>query len=432
MNRFSLATRMLLGRLLTRAGDQAWDFAVPIVLLQLMPGQLRIAALYYLLIKVASVIFLPYLSQVIDQVNRMTAAKVGIYLQLFGVIAGSICIMSLPTYLSHQLESPFFLLVFFFLVVSGISSQLGATFMDISIANDLVPSSFKGDELTALNSRLRQVDLLTEVASPIVAGTLMLITTAKWPLFGFGLIALWNVISFVPEYGILKSIFDDRPDLKFKPLKVDSIAKESLIRKLSSGWAAFFRQPVAMVVMAYSLLWLSVLSPHGVLLTGFLTGGWHMQEWMIGVFRGLGALFGLFATVLYPLALRKMSLQKANLVFLSFQAFCVAVGYALFLRGDQFGQIGFLGMILFSRIGLYGFSLGEMQIRQTGIPSNVRGEVNGFANALTAIATIGLFAAGVALPSTEDFKFLVLSSVLFVFLGLGVYCLWMRKYLRKR
>ena len=40
-------TRLLLGRLLTKSDDQAWDFTVPLVLLQLFPEELRVAALYF-------------------------------------------------------------------------------------------------------------------------------------------------------------------------------------------------------------------------------------------------------------------------------------------------------------------------------------------------------------------------------------------------
>jgi iron-regulated transporter 1 len=76
----SLGSKMLLGRLLTRSGDQAWDFAVPIVLLQIFPGELRIAALFYLLVKVATVLLLPQLSRVIDKVDRLHAARLGIFL----------------------------------------------------------------------------------------------------------------------------------------------------------------------------------------------------------------------------------------------------------------------------------------------------------------------------------------------------------------
>lgn len=420
---------MLIGRLLTRSGDQAWDFAVPLVLLQILPGELRIAALYYLLVRIAMVLFLPRFSKVIDHIDRLKATRLGVFLQLVGVLFGFACILVLSRLITHSLKSIEFLSVFLVLVLSGIISQLGSTFMDISIANDLVPSSFKGDDLARFNSRLRQVDLFTEVASPVIAGSLLLFTSLHWPLFGFSLIALWNVVSFFPEYGLLKSIFNERPDLKDKPLKIEEAKKQSILSQIRSGWSSFFREPVAMVVLAYALLWLSVLSPHGVLLTAFLKDGWKLPELTIGVFRGAGALFGLLATVLFPLALKKMSVERASFLFLAFQGLMLGCGYILFLRADGFGQIGFLVMILFSRVGLYGFSLGETQIRQTGIAPLHRGEVNGFANALTALATIGLFGAGVVLPTTEDFGILVMSSVGFVFIALSIYGFWYRNRL---
>lgn len=418
---------MLIGRLLTRSGDQAWDFAVPLVLLQIFPGELRIAALYYLLVRIAMVLFLPRFSQIIDHVDRLKAARLGVFLQLIGVALGFASIILISKQHTHNFYSTSFLVALLALVLSGVMSQLGSTFMDISIANDLVPSSFKGDELTSFNSRLRQVDLFTEVASPVIAGALLLFTSVHWPLLGFSLITLWNIVSFFPEYGLLRSIFNERPDLKDKPLKIESTKKQPILSQIHIGWSSFFREPVAMVVLAYAVLWLSVLSPHGVLLTAFLKDGWRLPELTIGIFRGAGAIFGLLATVLFPITLKKMSVEKASFSFLAFQAIMLGFGYILFLRADSFGQIGFLVTILFSRVGLYGFSLGEMQIRQTGIAPLHRGEVNGFANALTALATIGLFGAGVALPSTKDFKYLVLTSVGFVLVALVTYGIWYRR-----
>ena len=78
----SLKRKILLGRLLTRSGDQAWDFAVPLVLLQVLPNQLRYAALYYLVIKLATVFLLPSFTQLIDKIDRLKAAKTGLLIQL--------------------------------------------------------------------------------------------------------------------------------------------------------------------------------------------------------------------------------------------------------------------------------------------------------------------------------------------------------------
>lgn len=231
---------MLLGRLLTRSGDQAWDFAVPLVLLQLLPGELRIAALYYLLIRIATVFFLPNLTRKIDHIDRLRASQIGIFLQLIGVVVGFASVLAIALTNNHNFQSFEFVLIFISLVVSGVISQLGSTFMDISIANDLVPSSFEGESLSKFNSRLRQVDLFTEVASPVAAGALLLLASQNLPVLGFCLIALWNVVSFFPEYIILKSIFNERPDLKNKSIKIDSASQEGIFSQIKNGWSSFF------------------------------------------------------------------------------------------------------------------------------------------------------------------------------------------------
>ena len=76
---------LLLSRLMTRSGDQAWDFAVPITMLTLFPTQMNIAATYYLLVKLAHVFLTPHLSSFIDRVNRLKAIRIGIGLQTVSI-----------------------------------------------------------------------------------------------------------------------------------------------------------------------------------------------------------------------------------------------------------------------------------------------------------------------------------------------------------
>lgn len=427
--KISLSFRLLMGRLLTRSGDQAWDFAVPIVLLKIMPGHLRIAAFYYLLIRLGSVILLPRVASIIDTKDRLNVIRMGLVLQFVGVLLSAIGIFyfwAFDSKVPNFLDVEFFG-IFLFLVFSGLLGTLGASLMDIAIANDLAPSVFSGQELSRFNSRFRQVDLITEVGSPVIAGFLLAISDSWLPMMGFLLVVVWNLISFFPEYGILKSVFRERPDLQKKFIHVSEGISKSFTRKIVEGWREFFRQPVAPAILAYALLWLSVLSPHGVLLTGFLQDGWRVPECIIGLFRGSGAFFGLAATVLFTYALKFMDLKKTSWIFLAFQTVMVIAAYIFFLLPGQVGQNGFLILILFSRIGLYGFSLGEIQIRQERIPAEVRGQVNGFANALAGIATLALFAAGASLPTTEDFGYLVLMSIICVFSALVVYTWWIKK-----
>ena len=229
MMTLSLPKKLMLGRLLTRSGDQAWDFAVPLVLLKIFPDQLRIAALYFFLAKLLSVLLLPKISSLIDQLNRKTTARLGIFLQLVGVAIGAGAISALSALSSTGMDwvaAPA-VLTFASLVLGGFLSTLGSNFMDIAISSDLVPSSLPPQELASFNSRMQQIDLFTEVASPVVAGFLLLIDSPIG-LAGFFIVALWNLISFFPELAILHSIFSERPALDAKKIVTSLESKKSL------------------------------------------------------------------------------------------------------------------------------------------------------------------------------------------------------------
>lgn len=423
MKRGNVSRRLLISRFFTRSGDQAWDFAVPVVLLKIYPSQIHIAAFYYLLVKVGQVLLLPSLASLIDRISRLKAIQVGIGLQFFSILVASVAVIYGLTG-TEGILSPWLLI----LIISGIGSSLGSSFMEISVANDLVPAAISKESLGAFNSRLRQVDLGTEVGAPVVSGSLLLITQVNIPHLGFLIIVIWNLISFIPEYFLIRSALMLQPELLRKKLAVALTSRDSIFGKLKDGWAVFFKQPIALATVAYALLWISALSPHGVLLTGFLNDGWKVPEIYIGIFRGLGALFGLAATLLYPLVIKKLGLLRGSQAFLIFQSLSLLISLIGFFYGTTEGQLLFLGGVLLSRIGLYGFSLGEIQIRQIAIPSAVRGEVNGFASATTSIATLILYGAGSLLPSTGDFSILVLGSVGAVFLATMLFLFWSNRF----
>lgn len=416
----STSFKILFGRFLTRSGDQAWDFAVPLTLLKIFPGQIRIAAGYFLVVKLLHVLLMPKVATIIDRKSRLQVAYVGSAIQFVGVFLGAGSLLFLYTYN----QSDYIYLIFALLVIAGLMGSLGSSLMNISVGNDLVPSAIPTEQITQFNSRLRQLDLFTEVSAPVLAGLLLILNLPSIPLLGLLLIAGWNLISFFPEVLILRSIFKNNPALLKKEFQTFNANKMSLLAKMTTGWVSFFKQPIAPAVLAYALLWLSVLSPHGVLLTGYLKDGLQMPEVVIGIFRGLGALFGLLSTVIFPIVISKYGLIKGSRGFILLQTMMLVLALVFFMIPSAIGQYGFLIFILFSRVGLYGFSLGEMQIRQLGIAPHERGEVNGFADALTGLATLALYGFGALLPSTAEFSVLIFGSVIFVAIGAGIFSFW--------
>lgn len=402
-------SKILLSRLMTRSGDQAWDFAVLIVLMEVFPNELRIAFFYFFVLRLSSMLFMPSLGKVIDHQTRRFSLMLGTGLQLMGVLLISFLIYFHP-------EGWFYPL----LILGGTLSSLGSSVMDIAVANDMVPTVLPLERLTKFNARIRQVDLGTEVGAPIIAGLILMIKIPGIPYAGFFLIALWNVLTFLPEFYLLNSILKANPKFNLKA-KVAASAKLGPIKKLVSGWNDFRALPVSASIIAFTLLWITVLSPHSVLLTAFLKIGWQLPESEIGVFRGLGALFGLIATFVYPWLRRTKSTVKASQYLLVYQAITVVFCLIFFIVGAGPSQYLFMLFIMLSRVGLWGFCLGEVEIRQKFIPEAIRGKVNGVATSMNSFATLIVYSLGMLWSTPMEFKYLVIMSTTAVVLAAGYF-----------
>lgn len=427
----SISKKILLGRMLTRFGDQAWDFAIPLVLVKLFPGSLQIAAGMFLCLRLASLILLPITSANIDRYSRMTMTRWGLFSQLFGVILAGIVFLFFQN-LREQGPIAFhgisFWGPFICLVIAGILGDQGAQIMDILISGDLAPSAIRNsEELTIFNTQMRRLDLFMEVSVPVIAGTILLLSPDSFPLFGFFVIVLWNMVSFIPEYLLLRSIYVLNPDLNEKPFEAPSAVRKSIFANFKAGWDLYFQHPLFLIMLANSCLWLSALSPHGVLLTAYLKDGWMVPEWQVGVFRGAGAAFGVLATFVFPFVVNRIGFQRGILFFISFQFLTLLVSYFFFMEASKASQIMFLVLMLFSRIGMYGFTLGETQFRQEQLAENIRGRVNGVARSMNGLFNLGIFLLATFVPQMQDFHYLVLLSSLSIGVGAILTLKWFYK-----
>lgn len=412
----SIESKILLSRFLTRSGDQAWDFAIPIVLITLFPEQLRISFIYFFALKVSTVFLMPYMGKFIDRLNRLTCMKLGIGMQVLGALFSAILIFIFQTSGKSSFElTSIFIAGYILLIIFGCVSSLGSQLMDIAVSSDLVPSVVPPTRLAYMNSHLRKLDLATEVTSPIVAGMLLLISIEGLPSLGFYLILFWNLISFYPEYYLLRDVISSREELNNK--SEEHVITQGVLEQFKAGYHHFIQEPIAPVILITSLIWVSVLSPHGLLLTAFLKSGWDLSEPIIGVFRGLGALFGLSATFIYPVIHAKKGTLQSGKFFISTQSFMLILSLIFFILGDGWSRYLFMLFLLLSRIGLYGFSLAETQLRQVHIPINVRGRLNGLSTSLNHLMTLIIYGLGIVFSETNEFVYLVFISVVAVSLA---------------
>lgn len=414
-----ISSKILLSRFLTRFGDQAWDFAIPLVLISSFPGQLQNVAGYYLISKLAQFFLNPIILRWIDHLPRKQIYKLGIGSQTFAVIFTWVLINQFHSLLGAEKSNSFWF-VYLLLAVFGIIGSLGSTLMEISVGYDLAADLVPKEQLALFNSRLKRIDLFTEVTAPIFAGAVMLLPNLNQFNVGFTIVALLNVCTFLPEYLLLSSI---KGLVDFTKPK-DQTLYVNPIQEFKAGIKDFKDSRFVVPMIAYSFLWLSVLSPHGVLLSGFLKDGNKLSEFQISIFRGFGAFVGMIPTFLYPLMHKRWGLIKTSKILLGFQTICV-IAAAFIFEFNMTGSISFfLGLVLLSRIGLYGFSIGESEARQLYIPAISRGRINGVGVSLTSFATLILFGIGTILPTSNDFSILVWISSISVLIGFLVLLKW--------
>jgi iron-regulated transporter 1 len=84
------------------------------------------------------------------------------------------------------------------ITLGTVVSNLGSGLMDIAVGKDWIPVLVAKERLPVVNSRLQTLDLLTEVLSPVIAGLILANASHSRDLTGLGIIAAWNVVSFVP------------------------------------------------------------------------------------------------------------------------------------------------------------------------------------------------------------------------------------------
>ena len=93
-----------------------------------------------------------------------------------------------------------------------------------------------------------------------------------------------------------------------------------------SGWKIYIRQQVALVGFSMASLYLTVLGFSGVTSSYLLTQG--LRKDLIGVFQGVGAIFGVTGTILFPFLRKRFGTIRTGLfgisTQLSFLLFCLA------------------------------------------------------------------------------------------------------------
>ena len=137
-----------------------------------------------------------------------------------------------------------------------------------------------------------------------------------------------------------------------------------------------------------------------------------MDEFYVGLARGVSAIIGFIGASIYPYAKERYGLWNSGTFALIWQSFFVALAASSFLLSNSTASIFVLTIaVLISRIGLWLFDLCARQIAQETIKESVRGTINSFWQSI--VNTFDLSAYAFTMVYSEPQQFGILSCISF-------------------
>ncbi|KAK2378786.1 iron regulated [Trifolium repens] len=347
----SLITNLYIAHFLARWGSRMWEFSVGLYMISIWPDSLLYAAIYGAVESASIALFGPIIGTWVDKLTYQKVLKLWLVTQNLSFITAGATVVALLVYSSLKFAN---FPVFLFLVVIinicggiGVLSTLAGTIL-IEREWLLVISEGQSSELlTKMNSVTRRIDLTCKLLAPVITGFIISFVSLKASAIT---LALWNGVSVWVEYWLFTSVYNGIPALcQSSQRRMERLSSESdlernnltsegdsllndtsgdsselldgksrtkfseWISKISyvDAWRVYLQQEVVLPGLALALLFFTVLS-FGTLMTATLE--WEgIPAYVIGIARGISAVIGIAATVLYPVLQHHISAIRTGL-----------------------------------------------------------------------------------------------------------------------
>ncbi|KAH1162858.1 hypothetical protein GLYMA_01G128300v4 [Glycine max] len=437
-----------------------WEFSVGLYMINIWPESLLYAAIYGAVESAAIAVFGPIIGRWVDKLSCVRVLKLWLVTQnlSFVIAGGSVVALLVHSSLKSTNFSIFILLVIIINVCGGIGvlSTLAGTILIerewlLVISEDQPP-----ELLTKMNSVTRRIDLSCKLLVPVISGFIISFVSLKASAIT---LALWTTVSVWVEYWLFTSVYHGIPALVQSSqrrmerliqcdmeMNNQTMEKDSLLpvtddgseladrkarKKISerileipyiAAWRVYLQQEVVLPGLALALLFFTVLS-FGTLMTATLE--WEgIPEYIIGISRGISAVIGIAATVVYPVLQSRISTIRTGLWSIwsqwSFLLPCVA---AIWIQNGFLSSYILMGSVAISRLGLWMFDLSVLQQMQDLVSESDRLIVGGVQNSLQSLMDLLAYVMGIIISDPRDFWKLTTISFLAVTLAAFLYCI---------
>ncbi|KAH1256488.1 Solute carrier family 40 member 2 [Glycine max] len=344
----SLINHLYIGHFLARWGARMWEFSVGLYMINIWPDSLLYAAIYGAVESASIALFGSIIGRWVDKLCYVKVLQLWLVTQNLSFVVAGATVVALLLNSSLKLTnfSAFILMVLTINICGGIGvlSTLAGTILierELLVISEGQPPEF----LTKMNSVTRRIDLTCKLLAPVVTGFIISFVSLKASAIT---LALWNTVSVWVEYWLFTSVYKGIPALgqssqrrmarllesdqersnptlegdRLLPVTdgsselVDRKCSKKLYEKISeipyiAAWRVYLQQEVVLPGLALALLFFTVLS-FGTLMTATLE--WEgIPAYVIGLARGISALIGIAATIVYPLLQSHISSIRTGL-----------------------------------------------------------------------------------------------------------------------
>ena len=274
---------------------------------------------------------------------------------------------------------------------------------------------------------MRRIDLFCKLMGPLAIAFIDLASTQIAILTTLSM----TLSSVAIEYWTIARVYHSVSALQRPRASASSEERaperSSCFRQLTT----YARHPVFLPSFALALLYLTVLSFNGQLITYLLSPPHALPSATIGILRGFSACAELSATWLAPVLMSRIGPMRSGIWFLNSQFICVSLACTfLFLPNSQQRNVlsttGLLAAVISSRIGLWGFDLSAQSLIQSEVEPHLRGSFSSTEFAFQNFFEMLSFASTVVFAEPQDFQWPALVSAIAVGTAAALYAWFVR------
>ncbi|RSL68556.1 hypothetical protein CEP53_002525 [Fusarium sp. AF-6] len=434
------ARRLYVSHTLSTWNSRVFEFGSVLYLASIFPGTLMPLSVYALARGTAAIALSSWVGQYIDREDRLKTVRLSIVSQrlVVAISCAIFLVLGRVQNLSDGLRTGLLAL----LVLIACIEKLAAIMNLVSVERDWVVVVAQSDTaaLRTMNSQMRRIDLICKLLGPFFIGIMDGISTETAIFVNL----VMNCTSVIVEYITIARVYHQVPELQH-PKTIPTIATHNdenpqqpaqgpwtLLKKAAKksyrDLRLYFKHPAFIPSFAGALLYCTVLSFGGVMVTYLLSSGYTSTE--IAVARTVSVAFEVLATWIGPWLMTKIGPVRAGLWFSSWQLGCLAVGISIFWKYTDNVLISTLGLVcgsMLSRVGLWGFDLSAQIIIQEEVEAENRGAFSAVEASWQNLFEMCSYTSTIIFSSPDQFHNPTALSITAVFCAWALYSRFVRK-----